>query len=425
MLKVNQLAGFSRHRYPPVRIRFVNSYTFTYGGTINGVGTIAIADLQFAPSPFRQLLVCLITEVPLISTMSVNGVEVSPLSTSGLFPIVIGFASQHTSNITIGAVAQATSTEVGRIIVYEVEYAAPIESSLFHTDGEQVTVTTNYELPVPDRGAGVVFAYNGTDTATFTFNGGVTEDLDIDGGDMRAGSASISTAGRISSTVVGSAGVVIPISVGLRPLDDKGVGGGFNCFAGRLSADPITVDSFPNNVSRGSCKIVIGIQIETDQTIVGVTIGGQALTRIAQVTNTAASPDLHAEFWSIDIVNGSPTGNVIIDFSAAPGPSVTMSKWYFYGINSLGTPQSVTGNGTGNAVSVDVKKGGVILALSMHPAAETTAWTGVAQVVDFATVDYASSIAQRLMCDEETGRVVQAVGSASGQYATLAMAFNP
>jgi hypothetical protein len=339
---------------------------------------------------------------------------------------VLGFVSQHTSNITIGMTVNAVSSEVARMMVYEVEYAAPIESWLFSTDGEVVTVTTNYELPVPVNGAGVVFAYNGTDTATFTFNGGVTENLDIDGGDMRAGCASISTAGRIASTVVGSAGSVIPIAVGIRPIYDKNVGGGFSHYAGRSSADPLTIDAFPNNVSRGSCKLVVGIQTESDVTILGVTIGGQPFTRIGQALNSAASPDLHAEFWIIDLVGGSPTGNVIVDFSAAPGVSTIVSKYFLYGVNSIGTAQSVTGNGTGNALAVDVSKGGVILALHIRAGnTETTVWTGAAQFVDVDSGAFAYSLAQRLMCDAETGRVIQAVGSASGQYATLAMAFNP
>jgi hypothetical protein len=358
--------------------------------------------------------------------MFVNGVEVSLLSTSGLFPMVIGFQSQHTSNITIGMTMNATSTEIARMMVYEVEYAAPVESWFFQSDGELVTVTTNFELPVPEKGAGVVFAYNGTDTATFTFNGGVTEDLDIDGGDMRAGCASTTTSGRIASTVVTTAGNVIPLAVGIRPLDDKSVGGGFSHYAGRLSADPLTIDAFPNNVSRGSCKLVVGVMTESDVTIVGITVGGQSLTRIGQALNSGASPDLHAEFWAIDLVGGSPTGNVIIDFSAAPGVSTIVSKWFLYGVNTIGPAQGVTGSGTGNALAVDVSKGGVILALHIRAGnTETTVWTGAAQFVDVDSGAFAYSLAQRLMCDAETGRVIQAVGSASGQYATLAMAFNP
>lgn len=438
MLRASHLQGFAKHRYPAPRMRFVNSYTMTYGGTVNGVATIAIADLQYPPSPYRQLVVKLCTEVVSVSKMLVNGV-VTP---QPVYTVAV-FQSSHTANITIGATLTATSTEVGRIIVYETEFCAPLTKSFFCDQFfGGAALTAPYELVMSEGGLALLVTENQTDTATHTINGGLTKDLDIDGGDMRAVSGSLVTPAtavtRITSTVVASAGFspnfLSPI--GIRRLDDKGVGvsphgfiGGTGIVFGTPQTELASDPGGPDMTGCGTFKIVLMIVMRSAATINSITINGVAFTRISQTRNTNASPALTAEIWVAEVANDVPSGNIVYTFSADPGQYICVQRFHLYDVQSVGTPQTVQGNATGAALAVSVSKGGVILASTIRDnQASTVTWTGVTEKCEF-NVTTAPAFTwgggDRFMCDDEVNRTVQAVGSVSGQYCTMAIAFNP
>jgi hypothetical protein len=80
-------------------------------------------------------------------------------------------------------------------------------------------------------------------------------------------------------------------------------------------------------------------------------------------------------------------------------------------------------------VSVSAAEGGTILAA--HPPRgeiQSASWTGLQKRAshDAAFQHHMRlGIADRFLREAETGRVIQVTGSASGQYCTLAMSFNP
>ena len=158
---------------------------------------------------------------------------------------------------------------------------------------------------------------------------------------------------------------------------------------------------------------------------------GNAMTSLGSVVNTAASPDLICHFFHIDVTQaGGASGSIVVTAST----TITLSparfvKWAFYGVGSISAVQSAQGNATGAAVNIDVSEGGTILALhSRTTDTQTVTWTGVENLVDVSTGSVTvlrTAAAQHSYSDAETGRTVQATGSASGQYATLAIALNP
>lgn len=291
-------------------------------------------------------------------------------------------------------------------------------------------------MVIPPDGVSVACDWNTTDSVTYTWTN-LTEDGDADGGDYRISSASnptpVGAKTRNTVTATASAGTSRGLGLSIAPVGKsvKQVTGGLRlrATANAVIAASVTFSGQPaalNLAQEGSFKYVCAIWLDADTTISSVTVGGQALTRIGQARNTAASPDMTVEFWAIDVVNGSPTGNVVVNFAGAISTTLLLETYQFYGVGSVGTPQSVTGNATGAALAVTVEENGFILAATIRQTeAQTTTWTGVEEHGDAAFSSLAASSAQRPLCDREINRTIQAVGSASGQYATLAIAFNP
>lgn len=431
--QVNQLNGFNTRKTPPARIRFVNTYAYTFPSAASVNVTVPIADLQFHPSDHRQILVFFLTEVPIPAGITIDGVAAPIISADG-GPFVIAGSAYHkgTVDFTVTLTVGASSTEVGRIAVYEVEWASPLYESFAH-HGVTAGLINNFLISIPARGVASMGVFVGTDTSTLTFSG-MTEDADLDAGDFRLGAGSVVTPqaaiNRLTGSVTSSASNALLVALGILPTDVRGVRGPCGRGSNITSADPTVV---PNSVAgtantgKGTFKLILTIMCETDSDVNGVTVNGVAMTRIGQVVNTTPSPDLLIEVWSLDIVDGSPSGDISIDWTAAPGVSVRVHLFRLYGVGAVGTAQTTSGNGTGNAVSVDTAPGGLILGFHIRAAPlDTVSWTGIdeADEVNVASA-YKAGYGIRAFCDAETGRSVQPASGSSGEYATLAIAFNP
>ena len=183
--------------------------------------------------------------------------------------------------------------------------------------------------------------------------------------------------------------------------------------------------------TRGTFKLVMAFVLEANVTISSVTVGGSPASRLGQIVNTTASPDLVLEVWTIDVTAGSPSGTIAVTLSGNITSSVFLVRHQLYNVRSVGAAQTVSGDATGAAVNVDTLSGSYLVAYHIRAAqGQTVTWTGVDETTDFdltiSALPFARfSCGERAACDAETGRTVQAVGSASGQYATLAMAFHP
>lgn len=428
---LNRLTGFGAGGAKPVRARYVNQYSYTFSGTTASM-TIPIADFQYPASPERQIVVFAhVDNFFNMTAISINGSNAPFLQTTGpgQGTVTVSAVLLATSNFNITLTAGSSETEVGRISVFEVENAAPIYESFGNCNIEDP-----YLLTIPIGGVAVAASMNPTDTATFTWNGGFTENVDADAGDFRESAASIVTPAtaiqRLISTVTVSADFHYKNMLGIPPKVRPYVRGRCTSFNGSFEVDPMTVESFTIasvSTGRGNYKFIFTVLGNADQTITSVTYGGSAMTQIGLIRNTGPSPDVFIQVFAIDVVAGSPTGDVVIDWSAVPDGFMSYSAHALYGVGSVGTVASTSGNATGAAVSVNVSEGGCILAWHVRfDESQTITWTGVDEVDDRSAAFTARvGLAERYICTAESGRSVQAVGSASGQYATLAIPFNP
>jgi len=164
---------------------------------------------------------------------------------------------------------------------------------------------------------------------------------------------------------------------------------------------------------------------QADVTITGATFNGIAMTSVASIINTTATPDLIIHIFSLDVNQASPAGNIVITCSASvAGVGFSAEVFAMYRVGSIGAAQSVSGNGTGNALAVTVAEGGFILACHIRDVnTQTVLWTGADELADLdINGAFRNSAAQYPYATAEVNRTIQAVGSAAGEYATLAIA---
>jgi hypothetical protein len=275
-----------------------------------------------------------------------------------------------------------------------------------------------------------------TDTVTFSW-ASLTEDVDQDGGDSRIGSAKNGTpagsATSLSETItISSSTLAACMLLAILPTNVVGVTGGLIAASSVASAGTTwTNTSFTDFTGLGDFKLVVGVMASGNVTITGATFNGNAMTSLGSIVNTGSSPDLICHFFHIDVTQaGGASGNIVVTSSAStPSSPARIAKWAFYGVGSISAVQSAQGNATGAAVNIDVADGGTILAIHTRLTdTQTVTWTGAQECQDNSTgslVFIRSSIAQYSYAAAETGRAIQATGSASGQYATLAIALNP
>lgn len=419
-----------------VRARFVGSYPIDFAGTTSATAAVPIADLEYPATRLRQILVFVAAEAPTpLGNVTIDGVS-RPyfVNDGGTFILAAGGQLTTTADFNVVVTVFSASSEVGRIVIYEIEGAAPLRESF--RCGRMVfgATTMPYFVTIPVGGVAIGAAFGSTDTGTFTWSGILSEDVDVDAGDYRISSASSLTPQtsiqRTASTIANTVNTPLTAVLGICPIGSSFVRGGSTIWRGLASADPTT--SAPNltssdSTNRGNYKFLVVVATESDSTIMGITFGAGAMTQIASVRNTTATPDLQIEVWAIDIVESNFNGSISIDWSSAPGSTTVIRTYDLYGVGSVGTPQSITGNGTGDAVAVDVAEGGCILGFHMRGGFFSgAAWVGLDERTDLAfDSTFVTTSAERFICSAETGRSVQATGLSAEEYATLVIPFNP
>jgi hypothetical protein len=420
---------------PDPAARYVGQYAYSYSSTTSANVTINSADLTLA-GVNKQLVIAWAVEAPIPSGVTINGVRAVLLCVDGSGFVELWAGPRvGTGNITITVMVGSAATEVGAIQVWEVVNAAPLH------EGFAQPTTLPLLAPVAARFApkgSITFAagFNPTDTVTATWTG-VTEDADADVGDFRLTSAhspsSLAGDTRDSITLTWASGTG-------RLVLANAIRGDVDCVRGGMVLQSNFSASFSNvitfsrpdlvdHTNAGAFKLVLFVTTENtnNTTIAGVTFDGNAMTLLGSVFNTTAEPDLRIYAYAIDVTQADPSGSLVITLSAAElSLAVGVVMMRLYGVGSVGTPGSVQGDTTGASFPVNVAEGGLIVALSLRGTdTQTTTWTGVTEVEDIDNGSYARSVGLRWDCGAETGRIIQATGSAAGQYATLAIPFNP
>lgn len=414
----------------PISAHFVNEYAINFASTTSATATIPAIDLTLPASATKQILVFVGAEAPLITQITINGVRAGWIMANGFF---VGgsaiYAGAGPFNIVI-TVASA-SAELGGVLVYEFDKAAPLYESLMGW-GSANTVAHLQQLP------GDVLVAAGlhlTDTTTFTW-AGPTENFDADVGDYRLSSAVDFTPviSRQNRTV--TANPPNPPEE-LRSLSvhrvgtASGIRGGFSTassIAGSGSTFTYTgtIDTNLNNL--GNFDLVIGFCVEATVTVTGVTFNGVAMTARGNVLNTTATPDLLVYYFSISLTDGAASGNIVITCSASvAGISCIMNKWYLYGVASYGTVVSSQGSATGAATAVSINDGGAALFCAIGGTAGnaiTITGTNVntkLNVASFSNAAYASAD----IVNDASGSKTFTTSFTSMQYAQAALPVNP
>jgi hypothetical protein len=439
MLTLNQLTGFAAFRHPELKARHVGQYALNYGGTATGTATVPSADMQYAPSPTRQLAVVWRGEVPLANQCTING-RFAPccVQDGSRFINIYGAYNPDAGDATVAVTIAAADDEVGRVDVFEVEYAHPLHESLRSPQTQISGNTVSYRITVPPGGVVLAGAICTNDGGTFTWSG-LTEINDADAGDYRASTAADLTPAtaveRLDNTVATTASTNVMSMIAPGPIDLLGVRGGFHSRFGLAHASsqcgvPDLQRNYTDFTGLGNFKLVLAYYNQTGNVPTGITVGGEAATKLGEIRNTGPATPLVISVWAIDVFNGEPDGEIVVTLDGTPGQACFFGQFRLYGVGEVGTVQSATQNGTGPSLSVDVKQGGAILAFHIRDDDTQTISTntGVAEVYDFAGGApgfRAHASAYWLSEADETGRTVQIIGSSSGQCATLAIPFNP
>lgn len=433
------LTGHGVRRFPEPRLRYVGSFDADFpGGGTQVTAVVPVSNLQYEPSPFRQIIVALGAEVPIPTAVTIDGVSCHlGKNDSSRFCYLTGaFNARESGDISVVIDTAAATGENGDILVFEVEYCRPFaewfNANHLSTSGTTSTYST---LVIPDRAVAILAAINTTDTATFTFNGtGFTEAADLDAGDFRIGAAINATPAvgtqRISSTVVSSAGTGRPLAVAAPPLDDRNVRGGpfFPLFV-VTAGDPMTLNgatSYLSTVGLGIGKLIVAVMGQSNSDVVGMTWGGQAMTLLGSIEqSTADATEIYLFEYDFNESNFAG-GDIVADMEGVPGQPLLFVRHLIYGAQSS-VIQTNAATNTGNAFSVDTVRGSAIIAFHIRgTSTQTTTWTGVEEYFDSViNAEAAYSIATRFCCDLETGRTVQPTGSASGTHCSLIATFHP
>lgn len=438
MLRMNQLAGFgvrSDAQFVAPSLRFTKNYSYTFSGTSATV-TIGSADLG-AADPTKQILAVVPSEAPTLTTCTIDGVRAGLIHYDGGIRLAF-FSAPYTGsgpfNIVINSAAIAT--ESNSLLVYEVLNAALLYKGMRSNQVLSATTAVTAQSRTPINGLFVGGGMDTTDTASFTW-GSLTENADLDGGDSRIGSASNATpavaATDLSETLTAStSSLITEILLSILPTNQTGVTGGLmrNHLASGSTTTWTISSANADYTNLGDFKLVIGVMCAANVTISGVTFNGNALTSLGSVVNTGPNPDILCHFFHIDVTQaGGAVGSIVVTASGTvTSLAASVICWALYGVGSISAVQSSSGNAAGAAVNIDVAAGGMILALhNRSDNTQTITWSGAAELFDLSftvVVGFRGGGGQWSYAPAETGRSIQASGT-SGQYATLAIAFNP
>jgi hypothetical protein len=428
---LNRYQGFEVPRARPT-IRFVGQYDVTFAGGTSETITVPDADLSPA-STERQILVFTAGETQPITDVSIAGVaagSLMPFEGGGGFvnAWAAPYAGEGPFNILVTGAASSQDTG---ILVFEVDKAAPLHECQIVGGSTATTSLALATLRVPRDGIAVGFATSLTETNSFTWSS-LTEIFDADVGGQSL-SAAVRTAyvqevpgADLTETITQSAAATMAgMVMAIAPKRGLLTGRVLDEFATTAAGATITLSNF-NLENMGTAKLVVVIALEADGLTPTVSYNGVAMNLVGSVTNTGASPDLVLRMFELDVnLTAAPDASFVIGGVVALA-SVHWSIYALWNCHHVGDVQSAQGNATGAALALDVAEGGFIIADHIRATdTQTVTWTGVNEKRDADAGPYRISPAYRALCGKEDNRVVQAVGSASGQYATIAAAFNP
>lgn len=423
-------------QFTPAKGRYVNRYSFTWSGT-TGSFTIPSGDLTLAGSG-KQILVCLPAEAPLVTGCTIGGTNGYLIASDpAKFMFMFGHTYSGSGNVAV-VVTDGTSTEVSAADVYEFTDCQPLYSG-YCVSGSGLTAVGNAQVFSPIGGVTAGSVMNTTDTVTFTWTGPLTERTDADAGDMRLSSADSLTAAasevRSTAVATGTGGTGrMGGAITAVPVSHTGVRGGMIARTSiAVTGATVTFAASmveTNHTNAGSFKLLFVFACEVDTiTPNSVTYNGSAMTLVGSVVNTGASPDIKIYAYAIDVTQVAPNGAVVVTWSATMGTGATFdySLTRLYGVNSVGTAGTSQGNGTTASTTVNVSAGGLILGFQIRSTAadNTNTWTGLDEISDQDVSGFGMTVASRWQCAAETARAISCLNSASGQYAMLAIPFNP
>lgn len=432
MLMINQHAGFGGRRYVAPNLRHVGQYamTFTASATSSTV-TVQLADLA-AQNATKQILVLFRSELGLISSMTIDGVTARRVSTAVLAADFFYIDYTGTGPFNIVGTLTGAVTETGAVDVFEIINAAPLHRGMATgIFGAGASLVINNRVPKDGLVAAGAAAF--VDTTTFTWGAGVTEINDADVGGYRASTAANTTPASAAafracdvtlsgSDTLGHTSLAILPTIGHSSAQCLNVSSVAAVTTTATFSDAFTTDY----TGCGSFTLYLGILWEGNATITGVTRGGVSMTSVGSVVNTTATPDLGCAVFKIAVTTAAPTGTIVITFSASIDTLlVRVYPIRVYNPGTDGTVQTVTGNGTGTAVSVTVKEGGLIVALTARgTASQVPAWTGVINFQPSVSGAYSVGAGVYPHATAETSRSINATNAGGGEFATLAFAID-
>lgn len=425
----------------PARARFVNSYAINFGGTTFATATIPAVDLTFPASPTKQILVTVPTEAPFISGITIDGVNAPDfcVSDSNLSYASAYYAGSGPFNVVI--TLTATSSEVGRILVWEVDDASPLHQNSRNIFAQPASGTLlTLPLRIPGLAMAIGSSMSETDTQTSTWSGGLTEVYDQDAGDyaLSGAIAAAPTApmqgfsmNSLLDTISG-AGVQAGLALAVGPMGRRVEGGirRSTAITSGFSDSSVTTSSrYFNFTGLGDFKLILTFVYQGDPTVTSVTHNGVAMNVIGHVVNAAASPDLHVYAYQLDITQAAPSGSLVINFSGAL-PATTSIGYNIYCMYNVGSISAAVGGTSavaiGAALALDVSQGGSFIADHVHDTAgDSVTWTGADINVDISSSQVRRSTAYKCHNNAELARPIQATASGAAQNATMAFALNP
>lgn len=426
---INRHHGFNAPRLAP-SIRLVGTYDLAFSSSTTDTVTVPDADLSPA-STERQILVITSIEVSVIQEVSINGVSAGHLSYFVESGFVDAWFAPYNGDgpFDIVVTTEASSTDDTAIMVFEVDHADLADTIVTGRASTGSTTVANPSVRVP-RGSialGAVFA--ASDTVTLSWSS-MSEVVDADAGTCRIGAAtrSIETTSPgtdLVETVTASGSTNLEFILLIIPPKGTPAIRQQIRNTGVAAGSTVTIESSLQLHNMGTVKLVMILEVEADGISYGASYAGVAFNVMASVTNTGASPDLDLRILELDVdTDATPEGALLITGISALLPY----SYHLYVLKNVrnGDAQTTSGNATGAALAVDVENGGIIIAAHIRASdSQTVTWTGVTEIRDTDAGNWRASNGFANALVAEQNRTVQAVGSASGQYATAAVSFNP
>ncbi len=408
------------------KTRYVNTYSVTPVAATSFTVTVPAVDLAYMTR--RQILVATSLETTGINDLTIGGVT-APRATNVAGNLCNFFSAHYEGvgpfNIVINYTA--ASSEASLIGVWEVADAGPLYRG--DTDGDFLTGTAiTQQTRIPKDSLLVATSMHVTDTVTYTWTGDVAERVDQDGGLLR-----VSNADNLTPAVASGDKTITATATasGIMGLLYKSILPNKNLLSTLRRSRNILNPSGGNSVSITGLddsnltdfKMLVFIAWEFAAGISTVTWVGAAMSLVHTISVAGASLSV----WQIDVTDVNDIGNLVVTFNTTGTGTVSIIRYFCYNVGSIGAIDSdAATTGTGNALAVTVSEGGTILAEHIRGTdTQTITWTGAFEIRDEDEGDFRLGQAYYPHAAAETNRTIQAVGSGSGPWATLALALNP